>query len=158
MVETEVSSRVGTRVHAILQVYTAGGSVLVSWLRWCCIRLMILVCVCAWKLHAEDDPAVESQAAVLCGNARRHLALSISLLTLRPRPLFGHPNRPVVRWLSFPTFAVQSSFFSAFPPLYVCSLLVSLPLLFRLIFCPRKRAQTSIVVSSAAPYLSYSRF
>jgi len=30
MVETEVSSRVGTRVHTILQVYTAGGSVLVS--------------------------------------------------------------------------------------------------------------------------------
>lgn len=48
---------------------------------------MILVCVYTWKLHAEDDPAVESQAAVLCGNARRHLALSISLLTLRPRPL-----------------------------------------------------------------------
>lgn len=119
--------------------YTTVGSVLVSRLRRCCIRLMILVCVCTWKLHAEDDPVVESQAAVLCGNARRHLALSILLPTLRPRPL-QLSSTPVVRSLSFPIFSPRkSSFFSAFPSLYARSTPrnASLPLLFRRIFCPR---------------------
>ena len=69
--------------------------------------------------HAEDDPTVESQAAVLCGNARRHLVLSILLPTLRPRPL--QPARPsiVVHSPSFPP--MQSSFFSALSSLRVRS-------------------------------------
>lgn len=77
------------------------------------------MCMRVKATHAEDDPAVESRAAVLCGNTRRHLGLSILLPTLRPRPL--QPPRPstVVRSPSLPP--VKSSFFSALPSLHVRS-------------------------------------
>jgi hypothetical protein len=51
----------------------------------------VCACVHVKATHAEDDLTVESRAAVLCGNTRRHLGLSILLPTLRPRPLQPPP-------------------------------------------------------------------
>jgi len=94
--------------------------IMITTLQPVCILLMdVGVCVRVKATHAEDDPAVESRAAVLCGNARRHLGLSILLPTLRPRPLQPHRPSTVVRSPSLPP--VQSSFFSALPSLHVRS-------------------------------------
>lgn len=105
-----------------------------------CIPLMnARVCVRAKATHAEDDPAVESRAAVLCGNARRHLGLSILLPTLRPRPPQSTPTLHRCSFTLSPS-PVKSSFFSALPSLRVRSTpraRLSLPLLFRTAFCPR---------------------
>lgn len=137
MTETkDFSSKV--RVFTRYCEYTTIGSILVSRLRRCCIRLMILVCVCTWKLHAEDDPAVESQAAVLCGNARSpscfidlvaYPSSSSSSAIQHPRCSFTLlPNlRRAILFLFCFSFSLCS-----FDPAHA-----SLPLLFRRIFCPR---------------------
>lgn len=71
---------------------------------------------CESYTHAEDDPAVESRAAVLCGNARRHLGLSILLPTLRPRPPQPPRLSTVVRSPSLPPREILFLFCSSFSP------------------------------------------
>lgn len=90
MIETNTRVRVFKRY---LRVYRGRKRSVAITTTPVCIPLMdVCVCVRVKATHAEDDPAVESRAAVLCGNARRHLGLSILLPTLRPRPL--QPPRP----------------------------------------------------------------
>lgn len=131
MIELGTRIRVFTRY---LRVYRGRKRSAAMTLQPVCIPLMdVAVCVRVRATHAEDDPLVESRAAVLCGNTRRHLGLSILLPTLRPRPLQPPPDPPSsCSFTLSPTRAILFLFCSSFSscPLDLARRL-SFPLLFR---------------------------
>lgn len=150
MVETEDFFRVGTRVHAKLQVHSG---------RKCSgIAIMMMLypfndisCTCVSESYTPR------MIRRLKARLRYSAAMRVAILLYRSRclpfvlVLFSRPNRPVCSLALLPNlrriilflFCFSSSL-RLFAPAQV-----SLPLLFRLIFCPRKRARTSIIASSA---------